>query len=658
MMNPEITSFSPDLFETGTLAAFSADLVEAPPEDDFNFAIPQNEIQITEIKSFYEQLLKSLETVYLSLVIPNVVSPLTVSKTLYIFRTVVTLLKLVYQFLKIGYVTFAEVNRIMNNIHLYVDFIYNKVIIHLKTSDEEKKSESVSVAIFLKYSIIHNFLIETGVVLDRINMYRTNLVVSVVMKFFHTLSLRHNFSVLSTNNLIDHFQRLLSIFNFENRQIETEELTLHKVEDFEKILKFFKKKNDTGEVEDTAAIESLLAKIQEHTASLSSSSSTLICSNLNNIMLILINKGDLLYKNMKKVIDKSLLQFDELYFMKILRTELLKVSEDYYLRPVKVVSKLRSIQFIFDDAKLNEVMQLVEYDPEKIKIFLDFMQKKENDIFMVMAEGKNFIHKIEKINSEMTKHYLNKIYFKKMQKMVQISRLPQVCLAMLDKIYEHVTIDRPDDAQRQASDLKRHFRKFPDELSLLFFTLKRFFVLQMIKSKYNVVGDCDALKDKCIDVFIESGFQCDDLIIELNQYLEESIVQEELENFFRYMEIDELLKYFDNIDEQNLDDIVDAAELLKFLCQRVEQYFNVLRHLTFYPDQEVKASFQSQIINNILQTLLMKKVSDKDFINNFCIEVKKNIPALKSFQFSYQRNMRSKSDQGASTRRSRRSTRR
>lgn len=644
ILNPEITSGSVDLFEAGSQHTFSVNVLDSPKEDDFTFAIPQNYIQITEVQPFYEKLLNSLESVYLSLVIPNVVSPMSINNTLYVFRTVVTLLKLVYQFMKIGYPTFAEVNKILNLIQLYVDFIYNKVIILLNETDKEKKSNSVNVTIFLKYSIIHNFLIETAVVLNQINTYRTHLVVSTIMKFFHTLSLKHNFSVISTNNLVEHFQKLLSIFNFENNEIEAEEPTLHKVEDFEKIMRFFKKMNDTGEVEDTSAIENLFMQIQEHSTTLMSNSPKLICSNLNNIMLILINKGDLLYKNMKKVIDKSLLQFDELYYMKILRTEILKVSENYYLRPIKVISKLRNIQFIFDDQKLSQVMQLVEYDPEKIKTFMDYMQKKENDIFMVMSEGKNFIHKIEKINNEMTKHYLNKIYFKKMQKMVQISKLPQVCLAMLNKIYDHIFEDAdPDASNRQPSTLKRSFTQLPEELNLLFFTLKRFFVLQMIKSKYNVVGDCDKLKDQCIDVFIEHGFQCDDLVIELNQYLEESIIQEELENFFRYIQIEELFVHFDNIDEQNMDNIVNASELLLFICQRVEQYFNILRHLTFYPDAEIKASYQSQIINNILQTTLMKKVSDKDFINNFCIEVKKHIPAVQNYKFTYQRNMRSKS---------------
>jgi hypothetical protein len=366
------------------------------------------------------------------------------------------------------------------------------------------------------------------------------------------------------------------------------------------------------------------------------------------VMLILINKGDLAYKNIKNVIKKSLYQFDELYYMKILRIEILKLMENYYLRAIKIISKLRDIQFIFDDRKLNSIMDLVEYDPELLKIYNDNIKKEENDIFMIINDGKHLISRIGEINTEMTKNYLNKVYFKKMQKMVQISRLPDTCLILLNKIYDYIRkkhgiASTVLGSENNNTNRKPSHKEISQEIRDLFFELKRFFVLQMIKSDYNVIGDCETLRDQCIDVFIEYGFECDDLIIELNQYLDINVIKEELKVFFRYMEKINIFNYFDHINHHDIDKISKSSSSLNLECKITEQYFNILRHLTFYPDQEIKVSFQNQIINNILQTDLMKKISDKDFVKNFCSEVKKKIPQVQNRMFSFNRIMRGKS---------------
>lgn len=310
-MNPEITNYSEELFEIDNARAMSLTSLEKE-EKKFDFMNANNYMEVIDLEEFYQDLLANMrQNIPKDLLFLNN-NKESINKIIQMFKNVINTFSLIEEFFKIGYPNFAETCEIIDIIDRFIEYFLTKIMVHADKTNPDEETADITFNIFTKYKTVHNFLMETSLILKKINIYRTNFNISLFIKFFYTLAIKNNYSIIFTDLFINQLNPLVNIFNFEDDKeitalnlLENTETceAYYKVENFRKLHKFFKKMTDTDQVQSTNEIQLFMETLEQYIPKLKQAKSTAICSNLTKIMLIMINNGDLAYKRMKARID-------------------------------------------------------------------------------------------------------------------------------------------------------------------------------------------------------------------------------------------------------------------------------------------------------------------------------------------------------------------
>ena len=594
-------------------------------------------IDLNLMKSFYNNLFTKLDLYRSEIATERVTLDGNFSRLFDKIREINIILSVLLQFIKIGFPKFEEIRKLVDIMGSFIENFTELIMNANQDSNQTEDRDSIGKSNVQKnFAYIHKFLYQTSKILSSINKYRLHAIIAIIIKFFHSVGLKGNFSKEMTNKFFDSFRSLINIFNFEKQAEVNKQSPTVTVEEYSKINIIYNKMIATGRSGNQETLVGILDLINFGSANLISQKETSICSMMTRILLVIINGRD--YSANKKNIQKSLKYFDEVYNIKILRKSVQLMVGDYYMRPVKIIAKLRNLQFIFDDSSLRKMLHLIDFEPDLIKFYLDNIQKK-TDLMEIINENQHILQVIKKINKELTIQYLNKIYFKKMQKMIQISKLVDLCIALFNKIHHrfHVRDDSEGSIVAVAAIIE-----IEPEIKELFADLKLFLILQLKNNNLKMIKNCLYIKNQCINIFIKYGFECDDLVGELNQYLDSQVINEDIKNIFNIIDNNVFFDYFFKASQHQIDKISSNSTVLIDSSAKIEQFLNILRHLTQYPDNKSKREFQALILNNLLQMKLLKTILDKDFLNNFCAETRKNLPQLKISLFSIRKGISSK----------------
>lgn len=628
-MNPSLSDDKSKFYEDEQIEyemledSFEEDMKDRDIEEDY--------ISVQQTKNYYTQLLNNLRSFHESMQRFKVINSRNIYKVIQLMHRITSLMTVLNKFIQVGFPTAAELKDILNALNVFITIFLRSVVNEARNSSHFGKHSNEYSKHFSRFT---KFMVQTTQALISINKYRLHLVCMIIMKFFHTLSLRRQFDSEATDAFFESWVRLFSVLNLDE-QMDTESKPTIKISSYSKFQMVFNKENQTYGVGGVGpTLKQFMEQLTEYIPSLMLKSNEnfpiKICGNLMETLFGFINNEKLSSSQFKQTVKRSLKQFDEQHYIKELRGNIQSVLENYYLRPVKIISKLRNTEIIFDDPKLKGIMDLVEFGPDEAKFHKDQLKKHRN-LYGIINSQKKFLHKIEMVNIELTEQYLNKIYFKKMQKMTQISKITEICHLFLKQIFEHLT------GSFRESGLSEVAPAAVDaEVKSLFFQIKRIFILQMKRSKVKPLSDEEMyeLKDYCMDVFIPKDLECDDLIIELNQYFDEQALEEDIKNIFKWIDETDILDNFDQADIHDTEVLAERSGEIILKCNQIIQYLNIIRHLTLFPNLKMASNFKALIMNHMLQSKIIHKLYEKSFTINFCTQSRANIPQTRNKTFN------------------------
>ena len=520
--------------------------------------------------------------------------------------------KVLEKFLEVGFGKFCEIRLILN--------LFNQCLKKVKIILYGCKTEAVNRDMLSELTVNMNRIPQktrfkpaiklirsiTGV-MSIVNQYRENLLVLINIKFFFQMGLRKQFSESITNTFLRNMNNYFEIFNFESFSKRT--VNKLRVEEFPKLQAMFQQKLDIVDLsirtQGEAKLGSLMTCIDLKMEDLSTDSNISLCSDLLDILVLALNpyyRGNTV--DMTSV-SSTLRLFNEAHYTKIIREKILTVIERFYLRGLTTLQKILQFEFVLEDKNLRGILDQLEVTPEEMNEFHD--QIKLN-IQSINHDDNEFMNKIKLLRREMIKYLKTKIYFPKVQKLSQISKWSEPCQTIISKMSRQLKTAQLD-----------------PQMSTNFEILRDFFVLQMMGSDVLVMANQEESRLPFLDVFMQKGARCDDILITIYLNLSTEVIMEDIKLLFARMAKNNIQHYFDENEKFEPEKLLgDSREVLR-RCFKLNQYLNILRSFTRFYDKKDLKEFQRQILTNLLQSSFIKRLLDSSFTKNFVVTIQKHL---------------------------------
>lgn len=441
-----------------------------------------------------------------------------------------------------------------------------------------------------------------------INHYRENLILLLVIKFFYQMGLRRQFSEDITNRFFSGLNGYFNILNFENST--SSKAVVARVEEFPKLKQIFQQKldlvNKASESQGEEKLRSLMDCVDLRMEDLVGHAGISLCSDLLDILVLQLNPY---YKSLKAGqtdVTHTLKFFDEAYYTKIVRQQIQNVIERYYLRCLTTFQKVLNFEFVLEDKNLKGILQEMEVTPDEMNQFNDEIK---TDFAAIAKPDHPFIKKIDLLKREMSRYLKTKIYFPKVQKLSQISKWKEPCQEIISKISEQV---------KGAELTGRHRETFE--------IIRDFFVLQMMSTEAQILGEEAEVRFLFLDVFMEKGVRCDEILITIYSNMAQEVIIEDIKLLFDYIEENKVHHHFDQNKSFARAEFEGRAGEIRAKCLKLNQYLNILRSFTHYEDTRVRKEFQKQILTNLLQSDFVKRLLDSGYMKYYIASINDNIP--------------------------------